>query len=271
MNLEIFKNSGFELRGGLINNEPYFVLADICRALGLEQVSRVKDRLNLDGVTVSKVIDSMGRTQEATFINESNLYKTIFQSRKEEALQFQEWVTSEVLPSIRKNGMYATAPTIEKMINNPDFAISLLTKLKEEQKLRRVEKELRQKEEKKNKELTLQIQIEKPLTDFGRAISQSVASISVGAFAKSIESDLKVKFGRNTCFEWLRENGYLMSSNSSKNQPYQKWINEGIFEVTQGLRQNSTFQTIDITTLITGKGQEYLFNKIKSSLNLEDK
>ena len=123
----------------------------------------------------------------------------------------------------------------------------------------------------KVKALEHKIEIEKPLTDFGRAISQSVASVSVGAFAKSIESDLKVKFGRNTCFEWLRENGYLMSSNSNKNQPYQKWINEGIFEVTQGLRQNSTFQTIDITTLITGKGQEHLFNKIKSSLNSKDK
>ena len=121
------------------------------------------------------------------------------------------------------------------------------------------------------KALEHKIEVDKPLTDFGRAISQSVACVSVGAFAKSIESDLKVKFGRNTCFEWLRENGYLMSSNSNKNQPYQKWINEGIFEVTQGLRQNSTFQTIDITTLITGKGQEYLFNKIKSSLNSKDK
>ena len=124
MNLEIFKNSGFELRGGLINDEPYFVLADVCKALDIANVSQLKTRLKNDGVITNEVIDSLGRTQQATFINESNLYKTIFQSRKEEALQFQEWVTSEVLPSIRKNGIYATAPTLENMISNPDFAIS---------------------------------------------------------------------------------------------------------------------------------------------------
>lgn len=259
MNLEIFKNNGFEVRGGLVDNEPYFVLADICKALDIVNITDVKNRLKKDGVDTIEVIDSLGRKQKATCINESNLYKTIFQSRKEEALQFQDWVTSEVLPSIRKNGMYATTPTLEKMINNPDFAISLLTKLKEEQQLRELEKL-------KNKQLEEKIKTDKPLTDFGRAISQSVASVNVGAFAKSIEKELNVKFGRNTCFDWLRSNGFLMSSKSNKNQPYQRWIEQGIFEVVQGLRQNSTFQTIDTTTLITGKGQEYLFNKIKTSL-----
>jgi anti-repressor protein len=260
MNLEIFKNSGFELRGGLINNEPYFMLADVCRALGLSNPSSVKDRLLRDGLDSIETIDSLGRTQQATFINESNLYRAIFQSRKEEALQFQEWVTSEVLPSIRKNGIYATAPTLENMINNPDFAIELLNNLKKEREL----KEIAQKQ---NTLLVAKIQEDKPLTDFGRAISQSKASIGVGVFAKTIEKELSIKFGRNKCFEWLRDNGFLMSKESNKNQPYQKWIDQGIFEVVQGLRQNSTFQKIDITTLITGKGQEYLFDKILKDLS----
>ena len=148
-------------------------------------------------------------------------------------------------------------------VENPDFAISLLTKLKEEQKLRRIEKE-------KNQELALQIEIEKPLTDFGRAISQSKASVSVGIFAKTIEKELSIKFGRNKCFKWLRGNSFLMSKESNKNQPYQKWIDQGIFEVVQGLRQNSTFQKIDTTTLVTGKGQEYLFDKILKDLSMLD-
>lgn len=111
-NLQIFNNEEFgEIRTVLVDNEPLFCLADVCKALGLEQVSRVKARLKEDGVTTNKVIDSLGREQVATFINESNLYKTIFQSRKESAERFTDWVTSEVLPSIRKTGSYGMPKT----------------------------------------------------------------------------------------------------------------------------------------------------------------
>lgn len=111
-NLQIFNNEEFgEIRTVLVDNEPLFCLADVCKALGLEQVSRVKARLKEDGVTTNKVIDSLGREQVATFINESNLYKTIFQSRKESAERFTEWVTGEVLPSIRKTGSYGMPKT----------------------------------------------------------------------------------------------------------------------------------------------------------------
>lgn len=110
--LQIFNNEEFgEIRTVVVNDEPMFCLADICKALELEQVSRVKARLKTDGVTTSKVTDRLGREQEATFINESNLYKTIFQSRKESAERFTEWVTSEVLPSIRKTGSYGMPKT----------------------------------------------------------------------------------------------------------------------------------------------------------------
>lgn len=91
MELQIFSNSEFgEIRTITKDDEPMFCLADVCKALELEQVSRVKARLKTDGVTTSKVIDRLGREQEATFINESNLYKTIFQSRKESAERFTE-------------------------------------------------------------------------------------------------------------------------------------------------------------------------------------
>ena len=98
------------------DNEPMFCLVDVCKALELEQVSRVKSRLKEDGVTNSKVIDRLGREQEATFINESNLYKVIFQSRKPSAERFTDWVTSEVLPSIRKTGSYAVPMTTGEQI-----------------------------------------------------------------------------------------------------------------------------------------------------------
>lgn len=117
MELQIFSNTEFgEIRTITKDDEPMFCLADVCRALELEQVSRVKSRLKADGVTTSKVIDRLGREQEATFINESNLYKTIFQSRKDSAERFTDWVTSEVLPSIRKTGGYNKPMTTSEQI-----------------------------------------------------------------------------------------------------------------------------------------------------------
>ena len=115
--LQVFENSEFgEIRTITKDNEPMFCLSDVCKALELEQVSRVKSRLKADGVTTSKVIDRLGREQEATFINESNLYKTIFQSRKDSAERFTDWVTSEVLPSIRKTGGYNKPMTTAEQI-----------------------------------------------------------------------------------------------------------------------------------------------------------
>nr|DAY13593.1 MAG TPA: hypothetical protein [Bacteriophage sp.] len=117
MELQIFNNSEFgEIRTITKDDEPMFCLADVCKALELEQVSRVKARLKTDGVTTSKVTDRLGREQEATFINESNLYKTIFQSRKESAERFTDWVTSEVLPSIRKTGSYQKKLSPQEMM-----------------------------------------------------------------------------------------------------------------------------------------------------------
>ena len=103
--LEIFKNEEFgEIRTVIKDGEPMFCLADVCNALEINNVSQLKTRLKEDGVITNEVIDKLGRKQNATFINEANLYKTIFQSRKESAERFTDWVTTEVLPSIRKTG-----------------------------------------------------------------------------------------------------------------------------------------------------------------------
>ena len=105
--LEIFKNEEFgEIRTIQINNEPYFCMVDICRALELGNVSQALIRLNKDGVISNEVIDSLGRKQKANFVNESNMYKLIFQSRKKSSEKFSDWVTNEVLPTIRKTGGY---------------------------------------------------------------------------------------------------------------------------------------------------------------------
>lgn len=105
--LQIFNNEEFGIiRTITKDNEPMFCLADVCKALEITHVTDVKKRMKKDGVGTAEVIDSMGRKQKATFINESNLYKVIFQSRKPSAEKFTDWVTDEVIPSIRKNGGY---------------------------------------------------------------------------------------------------------------------------------------------------------------------
>lgn len=111
MELQIFSNSEFgEVRTATINDEPWFCLADVCKALELTQPSKVKERLNSKGVNIIPTL-TKGGEQKLLYINESNLYKAIFQSRKESAERFTEWVTSEVLPSIRKTGSYSMPKT----------------------------------------------------------------------------------------------------------------------------------------------------------------
>lgn len=114
--LQIFENEEFgAIRTVIIDNEPFFCMTDICKALEISNVSQAKTRLNQDGVISNEVIDNIGRKQNANFINESNMYKLIFQSRKESAERFTDWVTGEVLPSIRKTGAYHPMSTDEKI------------------------------------------------------------------------------------------------------------------------------------------------------------
>ena len=134
--IEIFKNEQFgKIRVAGTNEEPLFCLADICSSLELRQ-GDVRQRLCDGVVSTQPIIDSLGREQQANFINEDGLYDVILDSRKPEAKNFRKWITSDVLPSIRKNGLYATEDTIDKILSDPDFGIKLLTELKEERKMR---------------------------------------------------------------------------------------------------------------------------------------
>lgn len=140
-NLQIYNSEEFgEIRTVIIDSEPWFCMTDICKALEISNASQAKTRLNTNGVITNEVIDSIGRKQNANFVNESNMYKLIFQSRKESAERFTDWITNEVLPAIRKHGLYATDNVIDNILNNPDFGIELLTRLKEE-RVARVEAE----------------------------------------------------------------------------------------------------------------------------------
>ena len=117
--LKLFENKEFgKIRTTIVNDNPYFCLSDVCRILGIKNSRDVKKRLNEDGVDTIYTIENTGfaqRKMNLTYINESNLYKCIFQSKKKSAIKFTEWVTSEVLPSIRKYGEYKLRNEIENL------------------------------------------------------------------------------------------------------------------------------------------------------------
>ena len=131
--LQIFKYQDSEVRTVELNGEPWFVLKDVCGVLGLSTPTRVAERLDGDEVSLTHLIDSVGRQQETTVINESGLYNVILRSDKPEAKPFRKWVTAEVLPTIRKHGAYMTPETLQAAILNPDTMIQLCQQLKAEQ------------------------------------------------------------------------------------------------------------------------------------------
>lgn len=246
--LQIFKNNEFgEVRTRVINNEPYFSLNDVCRILEIKNTSDAKSRLNKDGVGTTEVIDSLGRTQLANFINEPNLYKLVFQSRKAEAERFANWVTSDVLPSIRRHGAYMSSEVIEKTLSDPDYLIRLATNLKEEKAKRALAE--------------AQIEKDKPKVLFADSCEVAENSILIGEFAKRLKQN-GYDIGQNKLFDWLRQHDYLCKSGERKNLPTQYSMERGLFEVKTRIMSNpnGSVRTTS-TTKITGKGQIYFTNK----------
>lgn len=208
MELRIFNNEEFgEVRTAVINDEPMFCLADVCKALEISNVSQLKTRLKEDGVITNEVGVQTGIKADGTpaiqkvrmnFINESNLYKTIFQSRKDSAERFTDWVTGEVLPSIRKNGGYIAGQ--ETMSDEELMAKALLVA---NNKIAERDRVIEQKQ--------ARIEQMKPKEIFADAVATSHTSILVGDLAKLICQN-GVQIGQKRLFVWLRDKGYLIKS-----------------------------------------------------------
>ena len=253
--LKIFENNEFgEVRTTVIDDEPYFSLNDVCRILEIKNPRDAKSRLNLDGVGSTYGVDSLGRRTDVTMINESNLYKLIFQSRKPEAERFADWVTSEVLPAIRKHGAYMTDGVIERTLSDPDYLIMLATNLKEEKAKRALAEAVNERN--------------KPKVLFADTVSASKRSCLMGELAKMISQEairqgkLDKKIGQNKLFAWMRNKGYLCKGGERRNQPKQTYIEQGLFEMKKGSYINSDGVSIITTTpKVTGKGQIYFVNK----------
>lgn len=251
--IQVWNYESSEIRTVQINGEPWFVLSDVCKVLELSTPARVAERLEKDEVSQTHTIDRMGREQKTTIINESGLYTVILRSDKPQAKPFRKWVTSEVLPSIRKHGAYMTDQALEKALTNPDFLIELATQLKAEQEQRR------------RLETTVaaqskQMEQDKPKVLFADSVAASSSSILIGELAKLIKQN-GVDMGQRRLFAWMRENGYLIKRCGSEyNLPTQRSMERGLMEIKETSVIHSGYTTISKTPKVTGKGQVYFIN-----------
>lgn len=251
--LQIFKNSDFgEIRTIIKNDEPYFVGKDVAEIL---EYKRTADALKVHVDNEDKgvgEIQTPGGKQKMTIINESGLYSLIFSSKMKKAKQFKRWVTSEVLPSIRKHGAYMTEDVLEKTISNPDYLIGLLTNLKEEQdKVKRLETT--------NAMQSQQIAELKPKADYTDKILRSKSLVNTTQIAKDygmsatqfnkILNVLKIQYKMNG--QWLlysqfQDKGYTSS------ETFEFTDSKGITKTT-------------MTTKWSQKGRLFLYEKLKAN------
>lgn len=240
--LQTFSFNNQSIRTVQLNNQPYWVLKDVCDVLELTTPSRVAERLEEDEVSQTHIIDALGRIQNTTVITESGLYAVILRSDKPNAKEFRKWVTSEVLPAIRKNGAYLTDDKAYDITHNPQSLADLLLQAGEQ---------LKQKE--------IIIQEMKPKALFADAVAQSDTSILVYDLAKLICQN-GVKIGGNRLWTWLRDNGYIFKHSC---EPTQKSMEMKLFEVIERTVQRSGHDPkVTRTTRVTGKGQVYFINKV---------
>ena len=247
--LQIFKNEKFgEVRTMSIDGEPWFVGKDICDILGYARArNAIATNVDADDALKKGVIDSIGRTQEMTLINESGLYSLILRSKLPSAKEFKHWVTSEVLPSIRKHGGYITGQ--EHMTG--------------EELLARAVKYANSKIE----ELESKVEVMTPKAIFADAVSTSKTSILIGDLAKLLKQN-GIDMGQKRLFDWMRNNGYLIKQKgASYNRPTQRSMEMGLFEVKESSFVHPDGHTgITMTTKVTGKGQVYFINKFLTDI-----
>lgn len=238
-NVQIFQSNEFgNIRTSTINGEIWFVGKDVATALGYTKArNAISAHVKKDDALKRGTIDSLGRTQETIYINESGLYALIFGSKLESAERFKHWVTSEVLPTLRKTGSYGMPQGKELL------ALAVI--------------EAQKTIEEKDKE----IERMRPKEVFADALASSKDSILIGELAKLICQN-GYSVGQNRLFTWMRDNGYLMVQGASRNIPKQRYVEQGLFEIKESSIANPDGSVRLIkTTKVTAKGQQYFIQK----------
>ena len=244
--VQIFTNGTFgNVRVVIDGDKTLFCGSDIAKSLGY---ARPADAItaHCKGVCVLPT-PSAGGVQNTKFISEGDVYRLITHSKLPAAEQFEHWVFDEVLPSIRKHGLYA----VDELLADPDVAIKAFTALKEERE--------------KRKAFELKVMEDAPKVLFANAVETARNSILIGDLAKILRQN-GVKTGQKRLFEFLRKEEYLMKQGTSYNMPTQKAMELGLFEVKERTIKNSDGSTMLVrTTMVTGHGQTYFVNKFLSA------
>ena len=238
--LQLFSFENHEVRSLLINDEPYFVGKDVAEVLGYERADNaIRNHIDKEDKLMHQ-ISASGQNRNMTIINESGLYSLVLSSKLPSAKKFKRWVTSEVLPALRKTGQYQ----VKELSGSELMAKALIE----------AQNVLAAKDK--------QIEEMKPKALFADAVATSHTSILVGELAKILKQN-GIEMGQKRLFAWLREKGYLIKRQGTDyNMPTQKAMELGLFEIKEGSYVNGS--GVNITTKtpkITGKGQQYFINK----------
>lgn len=246
--IQIFNSTQFgEIRTIEVNNQPYFVGNDVALALGYAKPrNAILQHVDKEDALKQGIPDSQGFVQETTLINESGVYSLVFGSKLDTAKAFKRWVTSEVLPAIRKTGGYIATKTDDtpEEIMARALTIAQATLEKREERLKQLESDNQQKDAKIAK---LQ-----PKADFADAAFITDDKVDIGMAAKI----LKLGFGRNTLFQKLRQVGVFFSN---RNEPKQRFVNAGYFEMKEKFIERNSHPGFVVTKiLVTQKGLAYI-------------
>ena len=247
--LQIFNNEEFgAIRTITMKGEPWFVGKDITDKLGYQNGSRdIARHVDAEDQIVIPIPNDIQK-RNMIVINESGLYALIFGSKQENSIRFKHWVTSEVLPSIRKNGGYIAGQ--DSLSDDELLAKALMVA---QNKISERDRIISEKQER--------IEQMRPKEIFADAVSASKTSILIGDLAKLICQN-GFQIGQKRLFDWLRDNGYLMKHGASRNMPVQRYVEQGLFEIKESNVQNPDGSVrITRTTKVTGKGQVYFVNK----------
>ena len=245
--LELFNFRTQQVRTVLIENDPWFVGKDIATILGYAKTAdAVRKHIDKEDKGVF-VLETPGGKQPVTIINESGLYSLILSSKMPDAKVFKRWVTSEVLPTIRKHGAYMTDEKAFDVVHNKTGLADLLQQAADQ---------LKQKD--------IEIAEMKPKALFADSVATSHTTILIGELAKILRGN-GIDIGANRLFAWMREHGYLINRKGSDwNMPTQKSMDLGLFKIKETTINHSNGSTsISKTPKVTGKGQQYFVNKLR--------
>lgn len=248
--IQVFQSAQFgQVRTTIRDGEPWFVAADVCRALEVKNARDAVARLDDDEKNTVVLTDGNRGNPNVTVVSEPGLYALVLSSRKPEAKEFKRWITHDVIPSIRKSGGYIAGQ--EDMSDADLMAKALIV----------AQRQIEQRDK--------QITEMQPKALFADAVSASKSSILIGELAKMLRQN-GVDIGQNRLFEYLRENGYLCKSGAMYNCPTQRAMDMGLFEIKETAIQHADGHvTINRTPKVTGKGQVYFVNKLLGGGNDE--